>query len=97
MLLPLFLFRGVWITGDLVISFIGIRQSLQSAKRKLPGEQAIKRTDAAWASGWIGLPLVVFAIYGAQALLLEDGGTPPATRSNRTWTLVPAGLESVCI
>ena len=25
------------------------------------------------ASGWIGLPLVVFAIYGAQALLLEDG------------------------
>lgn len=36
-------------------------------------EVGLGGTGLEQASGWIGLPLVAFAIYGAQALLLEDG------------------------
>jgi len=32
-----------------------------------------------------------------RRLGVQRRGMPPAARSNLTWTLVPAGLESVCI
>jgi succinate-acetate transporter protein len=36
-------------------------------------EAAVGGAGLEKASGWIGVPLVAFCIYGAQALLLEDG------------------------
>jgi hypothetical protein len=37
----------------------------------LPGDRRGEHLET--VSGWIGVPLVVFALYGGLALLLEDG------------------------
>jgi hypothetical protein len=36
-------------------------------------ETAIGGTGLERASGWLGVPLAAFSVYGALALLLEDG------------------------
>lgn len=52
-------------------------------------------TSLEQASGWIGLPLAVFSIYGALALLLEDGAQRtvlPLGRRGRARTSIEGDL-----
>jgi uncharacterized protein len=57
---------------------------------------AIGGTALEQASGWIGLPLAVFSLYGGLALLLEDGAQHtvlPLGRRGRARTSLEGDLE----
>lgn len=59
-------------------------------------EIAIGGTGLEQASGWIGLPLVVFSLYGGLALLLEDGAQHtvlPLGRRGRARTSLEGDLQ----